>query len=176
MQSAKGSARTPLGPIPKIVATFVYASSQGQRTHSARTKISILRSWDIEEPFVHPLVPFIISSNIRHSITKICWFQIIRWNLSWLGPVSQVRQGFLGQTSQSEWVYSKELKVVLKKIKFWPFWWKYCIFRPSSKPFKIRGIVFHQKAWTNYSNLHKCISTYPDLSGVFIFLFLYFCI
>ena len=23
---------------PKIVATFVYASSQGQRTHSARTK------------------------------------------------------------------------------------------------------------------------------------------
>jgi hypothetical protein len=26
--------------IPKIVATFVYASSQGQRTHSARTKIS----------------------------------------------------------------------------------------------------------------------------------------
>ena len=24
--------------IPKIVATFVYASSQGQRTHSARTK------------------------------------------------------------------------------------------------------------------------------------------
>jgi hypothetical protein len=25
---------------PKIVATFVYASSQGQRTHSARTKIS----------------------------------------------------------------------------------------------------------------------------------------
>ena len=26
--------------IPKIVATFVYASSQGQRTHSAQTKIS----------------------------------------------------------------------------------------------------------------------------------------
>jgi hypothetical protein len=25
--------------IPKIVATFVYASSQGQRTHSARTKM-----------------------------------------------------------------------------------------------------------------------------------------
>jgi hypothetical protein len=23
--------------IPKIVATFIYASSQGQRTHSART-------------------------------------------------------------------------------------------------------------------------------------------
>ena len=39
MPAAKGSARTPLGPIPKIVATFVYASSQGQRTHSARTKI-----------------------------------------------------------------------------------------------------------------------------------------
>jgi hypothetical protein len=38
MPAAKGSARTPLGPkIPKIVATFVYASSQGQRTHSART-------------------------------------------------------------------------------------------------------------------------------------------
>ena len=25
--------------IPKIVATFVYASSQGQRTHSARTNL-----------------------------------------------------------------------------------------------------------------------------------------
>ena len=34
MPAAKGSARTPLGP---IVATFVYASSQGQRTLSART-------------------------------------------------------------------------------------------------------------------------------------------
>ena len=34
MPAAKGSARTSLGP---IVATFVYASSQGQRTHSART-------------------------------------------------------------------------------------------------------------------------------------------
>jgi hypothetical protein len=29
------------GKIPKIVATFVYASSQGQRTHSARTKILV---------------------------------------------------------------------------------------------------------------------------------------
>jgi hypothetical protein len=38
MPAAKGSARTPLGPkIPKIVATFVYASSEGQRTHSAWT-------------------------------------------------------------------------------------------------------------------------------------------
>jgi hypothetical protein len=27
--------------IPKIVATFVYASSQGQRTHSARTNCLI---------------------------------------------------------------------------------------------------------------------------------------
>ena len=27
-----------------IVATYVYASSQGQRTHSARTKISEIRS------------------------------------------------------------------------------------------------------------------------------------
>ena len=36
MQAAKGSARTPLGP---IVATFVYASSQGQLTHSARTNL-----------------------------------------------------------------------------------------------------------------------------------------
>jgi hypothetical protein len=27
--------------IPKIVATFVYASSQGQRTHSARTNNAI---------------------------------------------------------------------------------------------------------------------------------------
>jgi hypothetical protein len=42
MPAAKGSARTPLGPIPKIVANFVYASSQGQRTHSARTKILYL--------------------------------------------------------------------------------------------------------------------------------------
>ena len=33
-------ARTPPGLIPKIVATFVYASSQGQRTHSARTNIA----------------------------------------------------------------------------------------------------------------------------------------
>ena len=42
MPAAKGSARTPLGPkLPKIVATFVYASSQGQRTHSDRTKIKI---------------------------------------------------------------------------------------------------------------------------------------
>jgi hypothetical protein len=31
------SARTKKRKIPKIVATFVYASSQGQRTHSART-------------------------------------------------------------------------------------------------------------------------------------------
>jgi hypothetical protein len=29
--------------IPKIVATFVYASSQGQRTHSARTNSGHLR-------------------------------------------------------------------------------------------------------------------------------------
>ena len=28
--------------MPFIVATYVYASSQGQRTHSARTKISFL--------------------------------------------------------------------------------------------------------------------------------------
>ena len=37
MPAAKGSARTPLGPIPKIMATFVSACSQGQHTHSART-------------------------------------------------------------------------------------------------------------------------------------------
>ena len=38
MPAAKGSARTPLGPkISKIVATYVYASSQGQRTHFAPT-------------------------------------------------------------------------------------------------------------------------------------------
>ena len=66
MPAAKGSARTPLGPkklmiivvpsclkdadgartrsdqnVPKIVATFVSASSQGQRTHSARTNDNI---------------------------------------------------------------------------------------------------------------------------------------
>jgi hypothetical protein len=29
--------------IAKIVATFVYASSQGQRTHSAQTKMQILQ-------------------------------------------------------------------------------------------------------------------------------------
>ena len=40
MPAAKGSAHTLLGPkIPKIVATFVYASSQGQPTHSAQTNI-----------------------------------------------------------------------------------------------------------------------------------------
>ena len=52
MPAAKGSARTPLGPIPKIVATYVYASSQGQRTHSARTNIFYsvwLRKLSIEE-------------------------------------------------------------------------------------------------------------------------------
>ena len=38
MPAAKGSARTPLGP---ILATFVYASSQGQRTHSAQNKIKL---------------------------------------------------------------------------------------------------------------------------------------
>ena len=43
MPAAKGSARTPLGPIPKIVATFVYASSQGQRTHSARTNYKYVK-------------------------------------------------------------------------------------------------------------------------------------
>ena len=37
MPAAKGSARTPLGPIPKIVAAFVFHCSQGQRTHSAQT-------------------------------------------------------------------------------------------------------------------------------------------
>ena len=31
--------------LPKIVATYVYASSQGQRTHSARTKILFLSSY-----------------------------------------------------------------------------------------------------------------------------------
>ena len=31
--------------IPKKVATFVYASSQGQRTHSARTKINQKKSY-----------------------------------------------------------------------------------------------------------------------------------
>jgi hypothetical protein len=40
MPAAKGSARTPLGPkMPFIVANYVYASSQGQRTHSARTNV-----------------------------------------------------------------------------------------------------------------------------------------
>ena len=40
MPAAKGSARTPLGPTrPFLVATYVYASNQGQRTHSARTKM-----------------------------------------------------------------------------------------------------------------------------------------
>jgi hypothetical protein len=43
MPAAKGSARTPLGPIPNIVATFVSASSQGQYTHSARTNSGHLR-------------------------------------------------------------------------------------------------------------------------------------
>jgi hypothetical protein len=31
--------------IPKIVATFVYASSQGQRTHSARTNYPDKFTW-----------------------------------------------------------------------------------------------------------------------------------
>ena len=33
--------------MPFIVATYVYASSQGQRTHSARTKMSYLLNPDI---------------------------------------------------------------------------------------------------------------------------------
>ena len=33
------------GKIPKIVATFVCARSQGQRTHSARTKIDPPKLW-----------------------------------------------------------------------------------------------------------------------------------
>ena len=52
MRSAKGSARTPLGPkLPKIVATFVCAISQGQRTHSARTNYNIKHlkdCWNVE--------------------------------------------------------------------------------------------------------------------------------
>ena len=58
MPAARGSARTPLGPMPKIVATFVPASSQGQRMHSARTKISILQTfWNKYRPFRDPKVP-----------------------------------------------------------------------------------------------------------------------
>ena len=37
--SCSAGARNTLGP---IVATYVYATSQGQRTHSARTKISVV--------------------------------------------------------------------------------------------------------------------------------------
>ena len=33
--------------MPFIVATYVYASSQGQRTHSARTKIP----WELCQPY-----------------------------------------------------------------------------------------------------------------------------
>jgi hypothetical protein len=40
IMTTKCSARTPLGPkMPFIVATYVYASSQGQRTHTARTNV-----------------------------------------------------------------------------------------------------------------------------------------
>ena len=40
--------------LPFIVATYVYASSQGQRTHSARTKIII---------FVHDMAKVRIGTN-----------------------------------------------------------------------------------------------------------------
>ena len=37
--------------MPFVVATYVYASSQGQRTHSARTKISILACLEVPPKF-----------------------------------------------------------------------------------------------------------------------------
>jgi hypothetical protein len=50
MPAAKGSARTPLGPyMPFIVATYVYASSQGQRTHSARTNFVQKKILDLKQ-------------------------------------------------------------------------------------------------------------------------------
>jgi hypothetical protein len=36
--------------IPKIVATFVYASSQGQRTHSAQTNIQTIPIQNLSKP------------------------------------------------------------------------------------------------------------------------------
>ena len=58
MPAAKGSAHTPLKQVPKIVATFFSASSQGQRKHSARTKINAVNNKGYEEiqPFIHSCV------------------------------------------------------------------------------------------------------------------------
>ena len=50
----KHSART---KIPKIVATFVYARSQGQRTHSARTKMTYLYLAIYFFVFIDTIVP-----------------------------------------------------------------------------------------------------------------------
>ena len=73
MSAAKGSACTPLGP---IVATYVYDSSQGQHTHSARTKIT----------------PLIVDTQFRDSARKL------------LGPICSARG--MGWNRQKEnWVH-----------------------------------------------------------------------
>ena len=40
------------GKIPKIVATFVYDSSQGQRTHSARTNMDLIAAKEPPKSFM----------------------------------------------------------------------------------------------------------------------------
>jgi hypothetical protein len=39
--------------MPFIVATYVYASSQGQRTHSARTNVSIYHTVQLHNETIH---------------------------------------------------------------------------------------------------------------------------
>ena len=68
MPAAKGRSRTPLGPkMPFTVATYVYASSQGQRTHSARTKIAEKK--DKKEHKAHNLNHFM--SLIKTELFKV---------------------------------------------------------------------------------------------------------
>ena len=43
-------AQTKSRKIPKIVATYVYSSSQGQSTHSARTKIPKIVAYGCQTP------------------------------------------------------------------------------------------------------------------------------
>jgi hypothetical protein len=65
------------GKIPKIVATFVSASSQGQRTHSARTKNSAAIYWQLEGQTIvsnvctghRPLVDTTISPCVLNYVT-----------------------------------------------------------------------------------------------------------
>ena len=69
--------------MPFIVATDVYASSQGQRTHSARTKShndhEACRNYDHTLPHLTDLVPATISTNtVRAAIPRTSKSWVLR--------------------------------------------------------------------------------------------------